>query len=447
VKQQNDHFDYRRARIEKLAFRGLDIVHTDDHDEIAMAASQIVVAPGTSFNTSAEQFLRERRARPVDGPLLVPQGCASRVVRRIPGGLSERLGTWISARRSRDSGADLAPLVADDRPRALQLDGIRDPIAICRELRGRDTAARVSPNYIAFGFHHRTGWPADDPTPATRPPSPAPGEAGVRVAVIDTGWADAAQDWFGGTIDYRVGGAAQLDELDRDTDSELDTAAGHGVFVASIIRRRAPDCHITFVKALDSYGIGTSAQVADAIRLAMDTTPDIINLSLGFYPTTEFRPVDVEAAIEFAFARAAQEGRKLVIVAAAGNHPLDTPTWPAALPGVYGVGAIEEARVRTSWSAYGSWLQAWARGEDIHGVYVNGLGGGYQFKGGARWSGTSFAAPVVAGAIAAAKSAGREDWDQLAPLATGWLDDHGTTPIRADVQATELPETAIPIID
>jgi subtilisin family serine protease len=99
------------------------------------------------------------------------------------------------------------------------------------------------------------------------------------------------------------------------------------------------------------------------------------------------------------------------VVAAAGNTGSDRPAWPAALPGVVAVAATTggpDGTVAAPYSNFGSWVDACAEGTRTS-TYVTGvLEVGKEpekFEGFARWSGTSFAAPHVAGRIAALMTA------------------------------------------
>jgi subtilisin family serine protease len=95
------------------------------------------------------------------------------------------------------------------------------------------------------------------------------------------------------------------------------------------------------------------------------------------------------------------------VVACAGNHASDRPFWPAALDGVIAVAAVD-GEERAWFSDFGPWVDACAPGVGITSCFVRFDGplprvrgiDPDDFTGYATWSGTSFAAPVVAGAIA-----------------------------------------------
>jgi subtilisin family serine protease len=120
-----------------------------------------------------------------------------------------------------------------------------------------------------------------------------------------------------------------------------------------------------------------------------------------------------------------------VVVAAAGNHASDRPYWPAALKDVVAVAALADTGSggeveRASFSNYGWWVDAAAPGEKIASSFLtHGRENGEEFHGYARWSGTSFAAPYVAGKIAALMS----DKDMTAKDAVSELLDPAGTRI------------------
>jgi subtilisin family serine protease len=96
-----------------------------------------------------------------------------------------------------------------------------------------------------------------------------------------------------------------------------------------------------------------------------------------------------------------------VLVVAAGNDGSDRPFWPAAYDWCTAVGALTHGGdARTGWTNYGYWVDVYASGENIVVPFPNGI---YEYldgflvnftQGHAIWSGTSFAAPAVAGMIA-----------------------------------------------
>ncbi|MEU6742990.1 S8 family peptidase [Streptosporangium sandarakinum] len=289
----------------------------------------------------------------------------------------------------------------------------------------RDRGHAASPNHILVGQPLFFGGPASRPFPAPPPPPPGavPGDAGdggnggvpgdapgggpgepggsggsggpsepggpVTVAVADTGL--AAHPWWRDLPWFLERRREAAEVPDADGDGRLDAQAGHGTFVTGLILRSAPEARVRPLRVLDGRGVGDEAGLLRALARLRDEPPQVLNLSMGGH-TYDDRPSPLlEAAL------AGLPGT--VAVACAGNTASDRPFWPAALPGVIAVGALDAAgRDRAPFSAHGPWVDACAPGEWLTSSFLeHGAFHGY-----ARWSGTSFAAAVVSGAIAAA---------------------------------------------
>ncbi|MGB7242515.1 MAG: S8 family peptidase [Sulfitobacter sp.] len=135
----------------------------------------------------------------------------------------------------------------------------------------------------------------------------------------------------------------------------------------------------------DVRGSGSSADVAAGVRWAADNGAHIINMSLGSSQST-FVERD---AIAYAIAKG------VLIVAAMGNHGTSANHFPAAYPGVFSVGAINQAEQLAGFSGTGSHIDVVGPGVNIWSTDWDDT---YSAK-----SGTSMATPHVAGLAALMK--------------------------------------------
>lgn len=217
--------------------------------------------------------------------------------------------------------------------------------------------------------------------------------AGVTVAVVDTG-VDGSHPQLRGHVlagynEVNGGGTANSDCI------------GHGTAVAGIIAAQqqqsggfagvAPGAMILPVRETDDPTKGTVRDLALGIRDAVGLNAQVINVSV----VTEQDDPELRSAVRYAL------DNDVVIVAAAGNDfgvsnvqgVADIPEYPASYPGVLGVGAVDSAGNRSSFSETKS-VGVVAPGSDL---VSTGAGGAGLV---ANQSGTSFATPFVAGAAA-----------------------------------------------
>nr|WP_241154416.1 S8 family peptidase [Staphylospora marina] len=216
------------------------------------------------------------------------------------------------------------------------------------------------------------------------------GSSSVLVAVIDTGVQMNHPDLSGKVV-------AGWDFVYNDGDPS--DGNGHGTHVAGIVAAStnngvgiagmAPNVRILAVRVLDSNGSGTLANVASGIRYAADNGAKVINLSLGGSSGS----TTLQDAVNYAW------NKGVVVVAAAGNSNTSAPSYPAYYSNAIAVASTTSSDTRSSFSNYGSWVDVAAPGSDIASTYI---GSSYVYL-----SGTSMAAPHVAGLAGLLASQGR----------------------------------------
>ena len=234
--------------------------------------------------------------------------------------------------------------------------------------------------------------------------------AAPAVAVIDTGLPAAERTidgWLRGT--YTADDVDALDMYPHGPDGFLDFQAGHGAFVAGIVQRVAPQAEVRMYRAADTDGFATDQDIAEALRRAHADQMKIINLSLGGRTIDDQPPPAMAAAIDTILTESRADGHgETVIIAAAGNFGDSSPCWPAALGGVHAVAGLTAQLTPAVWSSYGPGVAFSAVAEGIRSTFPTGDESPvfdpepeeFGPDAWALWSGTSFAAPQVAGAIA-----------------------------------------------
>jgi subtilisin family serine protease len=247
---------------------------------------------------------------------------------------------------------------------------------------------------------------------------------GPLVVVIDTGLDIAASGrgdgWLDGVRPDDPGRDIDLlDVLDiageLNPDNKLDLGAGHGTFVAGVIRQVARNSDIVMLRALNTDGVGTEEWLAEAICRAAVLFRQaggrgVLNISMGMHTNDNQEPLAVRVALD-------ELPPEVLVVAAAGNSRTGIPWWPAASKRVLGVASHQGdwARTPSSWSNFGSWVDFSARGECVVSTFVEGEETSDDDENTpfgkyadtfvlpdpcALWSGTSFSTPQVAGELA-----------------------------------------------
>ncbi len=262
---------------------------------------------------------------------------------------------------------------------------------------------------------NRIEFVADADVDGTEAATMATGE-GVVVAVVDTGvnfdhpdllgrsWVNPGDDCDNGIDDDENGYVDDCrgwDFEDNDNQPFSSNHHPHGTHVAGIIAANAgngvgvagvaPGVQIMDLSVSSRGSIRTSA-VARAIRYAVDNGADVVNLSLGSAPGTDPRAVaPMIEAVHYA------EENGVLLVISAGNAGVDLDSaavYPASVDAanVLTVGASMPDDTRASFSNHGTAVDLFAPGVLILSTMSNRS---YAFM-----SGTSQAAPLVAGAAA-----------------------------------------------
>jgi subtilisin family serine protease len=236
-------------------------------------------------------------------------------------------------------------------------------------------AAPANPVGYELAMTHADG----TTVPSTTPP----------IAILDTGVADVPELAGRTRAGYNVAtGGSGVNDID-----------GHGTAVASIaaaaaggVRGVSPTSPIIPIKIFDDAGNSTADDFIRGIERAIDASAGVINVSAA--GPADGLDAATKSAVQDAIDTAVSLG--IPVVAASGNEGTGSLDVPAAMAHVIAVGATDESGSAASYSNTGSGLDLVAPGSHLVTAAPRVLcSSGY-----ASVTGTSFAAPAVAGAAA-----------------------------------------------
>lgn len=217
------------------------------------------------------------------------------------------------------------------------------------------------------------------------------GSSDVTIALIDQGVQHDHPD-----LAPNMAGDPGKDFVDRDSDPVPTdpTKEPHGTHVAGIAGARIgnergvsgiSNSTLLSARVLNDAGWGSVSDIADAVEWAVDQGADIINLSLG----GGGRSQTMQNAVTYA------SSNDVLVVVAAGNRGEEKTTYPAGYDECIGVSALDPDESFATYSNYSNDIELAAPGTNIVSTWPDG----YKSA-----TGTSMAAPVVAGVAGLALS-------------------------------------------
>jgi len=253
-------------------------------------------------------------------------------------------------------------------------------LALREQLARHPAIAEIEPNFV---FRAPAPIPSQAnaaPTPYTRTSLPPAGSA--PVAILDSGL--QAMSGLDGLI------AGGLDALNPT--QTLSDQSGHGTQMALIAsgavaptgqgtdteRSGVP---ILPIRTFDEEGITTSFGIMRSLQYAVDQGARVVNMSWGSETDSRF----IAGAVAYA------QSKKMILVAAAGNEPLNRPVYPAAYAGVVAVSAVQADGTAWPSSNYGDFITVAAPGAASLPIGHNGPAGAY--------AGTSISSAYVSHAL------------------------------------------------
>ena len=336
---------------------------------------------------------------------------------------------------------------------------------------------------VPSGSYGEPGWGGRQPVRWLGGPPVRRGDFRGRrpvVAVLDTGI--AKHPWFGPDVVHRnisvLNAPLGLPEppdgeitpdLTDELEGVLDVDSGHGTFIAGLIRQQCPEADLLSVRVMPSDGAVPQHVLLDALNLLAvrqeyaqrenvpEAAVDVVTLSLGYYHESS----DDLAADPMLREPIRTLGRcGVAVVVAAGNDATSRPMFPAAFAPHPGVAAERDCVPVVSVAATnpdgttalfcnaGDWVIWKEPGAAVVSTYPYFDASGQaafrfhtadgwratvdpdSFRSGfAGWSGSSFAAPVLAGRLAQSIVGG--DCGPAEPIQAASMLDRGWAAVTA----------------
>ena len=204
------------------------------------------------------------------------------------------------------------------------------------------------------------------------------GSGHVTIAVIDSGIVQGKGYGFERMVRKGINIASS-----GSADSWRNVTNYHGSIVASVISSCVGDANVDLlaIRVEEDTGAIDSVLLERAIRYAMENGADIINLSLKLEAPSQFVTRAIQAAVN----------QGITVVAAAGNsHVPVSQVFPANVSNVVSVAGVAPGNRLSNASGYGSGIAYAAPSEYIEHLIYKGRTS----------TGTSFAAPQIAAALA-----------------------------------------------
>ena len=209
----------------------------------------------------------------------------------------------------------------------------------------------------------------------------------VRIAILDTGLAPSGTPlWSKTAAQYNaIDGQGMAYDMARGVDSNQnsipDEGVGHGTFVAGVVDQLSPYSRLVIVRVADSDGNATAWSLIKGVSFAVKSGCEVGNISLG--------SADAVPALGDVLEWARLNG--VFFIAAAGNENRNMLYDPAGISKVLAVTGIDRFNIKATFANYNGDIESCA---PATGILSYGPRGQMMV-----WSGTSFAAPFVSGAL------------------------------------------------
>lgn len=211
----------------------------------------------------------------------------------------------------------------------------------------------------------------------------------MKVAVLDTGlsyrhptlWTQVAAAV--NFVETRQNPSDWPRNTNTSGNATADDAVGHGTMVAGLINQISPLSKLVIVRVADSDGVSSAWRLVKGLAFAVQQGASVANISLGSRDGIPALNDTLDWAVE---------EKNLVVVAAIGNDSQSSSSEPADNSKVICVSGIDSRSIKAAFSNWDSGAIVSAPAVGVKSFWYTGQLG--------IWSGTSFAAPLVAGAVA-----------------------------------------------
>jgi len=335
--------------------------------------------------------------------------------------LHSSMRTWGKMDPSEDVFDDVEHAIGLSRTLHLEVDDECSIANLIDALRQLAIVEEASPQYLCsvpFGTMVQALDPAEARWPREEIHAPEamafePGDATVIVGIVDTGVERHHPE-----LKRRLRSGFNTVDFDRSDlatgirlvghwsgpDSDPEDFVGHGTACAGIIGAAgehipagvAGECRLLPIRVLaaalmpgreEPVGIGAVYDIDMGLKRGIDLGAKVLNLSFGT-AASSLEPADPKPHTDIVKYGVA---RGCVMVAASGNSGKEENFYPAAHDGVIAVGGVDRTGKPCSFSTRGQHVALSSPGEGIVSANLHGY---------AKASGTSFAAPFVAGTAA-----------------------------------------------
>lgn len=210
----------------------------------------------------------------------------------------------------------------------------------------------------------------------------------VKLAILDTGLSPhVGRLWkrVSASINALPDGLPPHDipgNLDTNENGDLDDGLGHGTMVAGVVELLSPHVRLVIARVADSDGVGNSWSLTKGLAFAVVNGAEVANVSMGA----------IERLNALSDVLDWTEENNLLVVSPIGNNGFDKALFPAGYSSVVCVSGVNPNDTKAPFSNWSGDADAAAPATGIKSTWWDGRTG--------IWSGTSFASPMVAAAIA-----------------------------------------------